>query len=136
MSSDDPHTVARRDALERLRGLSLNSAHAVDLVVRQNGQTRHVEADWLKYIPKIASTALTELRKQGLALPGSSGFAALPAMSPIPNDIARRNKLPKLPTLHRGGLNANTALGPDGGGIGGGGMPPGSKGYGIASRRG
>lgn len=54
----------------------------------------------------------------------------------IANDVARRNGLPKLPTLKLPALNANTALGPTGGGIGGGGAPPGALAYGMTTKLG
>lgn len=73
-----------------------------------------------------------EMTKQANALAGAAGYAPMSARD-IPNQIARQNKLPKLPTLNTGGLNANTALGSKGGGIGGGGLPPGSTGYGVGS---
>lgn len=54
----------------------------------------------------------------------------------IANDVARRNGLPKLPTLKLPALNANTALGPAGNGIGGGGAPPGALAYGMTTKLG
>lgn len=126
-------TKMSREAMQQLNKLPLNDAHMIDIRVRQGGRYRWHEGDFLKHLKTAALACLAELKKEGNALMGAAGYAARPSMTSIPNQIAKSNGLPKLPTLHRGGMNANTALGPAGGGIGGGGMPPGSSGYGMLS---
>ena len=61
--------------------------------------------------------------------------AAFRRLPTLPNDVARRNRMPPLPALRLQGLNLNHALGPQHGGIGGGGPPPGSLGYATALKR-
>lgn len=136
---DEDYLVDAMDALSRLRELDLGGAHMVNLLIRRNGRDENREADFLKHLDVIARAflgRLEELEKGANALMGAAGYAARPASAPIPNQVARGNGLPKLPQLNRMGMNANTALGPLGRGIGGGGQPPGSAGYGMPARAG
>lgn len=41
---------------------SLNSAHYIDLVIRDAGIYKHYEADWLKYLAQKIEAAIREER--------------------------------------------------------------------------